>query len=81
MRWCFCMVETTNCLKVGVCVGLVFVVVNDSDVCMIVRDSDSSIKKIQVGLRDDSELFVILVIHVVLDVCMDCGVEVFVLFA
>jgi hypothetical protein len=67
-------------LEVGVCAIFVFVIVNDFDVCVIARDSDSGIQKIQVRLRDDSEMFVILVIHVVLDVVMDCGVKVFVMF-
>ena len=73
--WCVCVVETTDGLFVGVNAGSIFVVVDDFDVCVIIGDDDDGVEEVSVWLWDDDELFVSLVVDAILDVVVDCGVE------
>lgn len=69
------MVEATDCLFMVVKAVFVLVVVDDADVGVGVGDDDGGVEEVQIGLWDDNEFFMVLVVDIILDVVVDSGVE------
>ena len=69
------MVEATDGLFMGVNAVFVLVVVDDADVGVGVGDDDGGVEEVQIGLWDDNEFSMVLVVDIILDVVVDCGVE------
>ena len=69
------MVEATDDLFMGVNAVFVLVVVDDADVGVGVGDDDGGVEEVQIGLWDDNEFSMVLVVDIILDVVVDCGVE------
>ena len=69
------MVEATDGLFMGVNAVFVLVVVDDADVGVGFGDDDGGVEEVQIGLWDDNEFSMVLVVDIILDVVVDCGVE------